>query len=198
MDGIKKKVKEKIKKYSKEEYLNGYIKNEFLTDDGRADILLNIDKEEDLFDSRTSEPQLAINNSIYEYIDEKSSMLNNDIYLKLCIISGVFNSKDKGKIKHIISEHYAIELYKAQKEYKRYKNKIFALVLSGLFFLTCYAIIALNFSSKFFIEVFGFLFSFTLWEAFETYIYTFNDIKLERESITQKLLMDVEFTNKEN
>ena len=42
MTNIEQKLKEKIKIYSKEEYLDGYIKNEFLTDDGNANIFLNI------------------------------------------------------------------------------------------------------------------------------------------------------------
>ena len=36
-------MKEKIRQYSNEHYLDGYIENEFLTQDGDADIYLNID-----------------------------------------------------------------------------------------------------------------------------------------------------------
>jgi hypothetical protein len=62
--------------------------------------------------------------------------------------------------------------------------------------LSVYAFIILNFSSKFFIEIFGFLFSFSLWKALETYIYTLNEIKYNRESITQKLIMEIVFIDK--
>lgn len=193
MENIKQKVKEKIKKYSNDAYLDGYIKNEFLTSDGNADILLVVNNRDELIDSRTVSPQLAINKSVFDFIDEKSSMLNNDIVLKLVIIGNCFSEKDKGKIKHIISEHYAIELYKIQKAYRRYKTKIFRLAMLGIIFLSCYAITSIGLSSMFFLEVFGFLFSFTLWEAFDTYIYPFSDLKLEREATTQKLIMEVEF-----
>ena len=196
MTSIKDKVKEKIKQYSNDEYLDGYIKNEFLTDDGDADILLHINSKDELFDSKTSDNQLDLKNDIYEYIDNKTSMLNNDIKLNLKIVSSKLNKNDEEKVKHIINEHYAIELYKIEKKYKRYKNIIFRLVLSGLLFLSTYALITFNFSSKFFIEIFGFLFSFTLWKALETFIYTLNEIKYERESITQKLIMEIVFDNK--
>ena len=198
MTNIKEQVKEKIKQYSNDEYLDGYIKNEFLTDDGDADIILHINNKDELFDSKTRDNQLDLKNDIYEYIDNKTSMLNNDIKLNLRIVSNKFSKKKKKKVKHIINEHYAIELYKIEKKYKRYKNIIFRLVLSGLLFLSTYALITFNFTSKFFIEIFGFLFSFTLWKALETYIYTLNEIKYERESITQKLIMEIVFDNKKD
>ena len=198
MTNIKEQVKEKIKQYSNDEYLDGYIKNEFLTDDGDADIILHINNKDELFDSKTRYNQLDLKNDIYEYIDNKTSMLNNDIKLNLRIVSNKFSKKKKKKVKHIINEHYAIELYKIEKKYKRYKNIIFRLVLSGLLFLSTYALITFNFTSKFFIEIFGFLFSFTLWKALETYIYTLNEIKYERESITQKLIMEIVFDNKKD
>lgn len=196
VNNIKEKVKEKIKEYSNEEYLDGYIKNEFLTDNGDADILLKINNKYELFDSRTQGNQLDLNANIYNYIDNKSSMLNNDIQLTLNIIGIDLEQSEKEKIKHMLNEHYAIELYKIQKEYKRYKTKIVCLIVLGLFFLACYALITFYFSSKFFIEVFGFLFSFTLWQAFETLIYPLGDIKLKRESATQKLIMGIKFSDK--
>ena len=193
MIDIKKRVKEKIKQYSNDEYLDGYIKNEFLTEDGDADISLKITSRNALFDARTEDNQLDLNSKIYEFIDKKICTLNNNIMVHLHIKGMNLNQHEQGMVKHIINEHYAIELYKVQKQYNRYKKKVFKLVILGLFFLTCYAIISFHFSSKFFIEVFGFLFSFTLWEAFDTLIYSFSDIKLQRESITQKLLMDIDF-----
>ncbi len=198
MNNIKEQVKEKIKKYSNEEYLDGYIKNEFLTDDGNADIVLNISNKEELFDSRTSGNQLDLNKKIYDYIEEKSSILNNDIQISLCITGVQLSLHEEGKIKHIINEHYAIELYKMQRKYSRYKRRIFKLALLGTFFLACYGIISLMFSSRFFLEVVGFLFSFTLWEAFDTLIYTLSEIKLHREAITQRLIMDIKFDEKSN
>ena len=193
MININDKVKEKIKQYSNDEYLDGYIKNEFLTDDGDADILLHIKNKNELFDSKTRGNQLDLRKEVYEYIDNKASMLNNDIKLNLRIFSDSISQNDEEKVKHIINEHYAIELYKIQKKYKKYKNRIFKLVFTGLLFLLVYALIVFNSTSKFLLEVFGFFFSFTLWKALETFIYTFSEIKIDRQSITQKLIMEIVF-----
>ncbi len=194
MNSIKDRVKEKIKEYSNEEYLDGYIRNEFLADDGNANIILKVNNKEELFNSKTSGNQLDLNPDIYEHLEQKASMLNNDIQLHLRIIGVKLNNRDEEIVRHIINEHYAIELYKIQRSYRRYKLEIIKHIVAGLFFVACYAFIALNFSSKFFIEVFGFLFSFTLWQAFETYMYTLEDIKYKREEITQKLIMDIDFS----
>ena len=195
MNNFKKQINEKIKLYSNEEYLDEYIKNEFLTDDGYSNIILRLRNKDDLFDYRTTGKQLDLDKSIYRYLEEKASMLNADEKLKLNIICDFLNNDEKEKVTHIIKEHYAIELYKIQKEYKRNMIKIFRLLLLGLLFLIIYALIAYNTKSKLFIEIFGFLFSFTLWEAFEYLIYDLSDIKRQRKSITEKLLMEIEFTN---
>ena len=193
MNNISKKVKEKIKQYSNEEYLDGYIKNEFLSSEGNANIILKVEKKDEIFDSKTVERQLNLRDDIYNYIDAKSAMLRNSIKLQLKIVGINLNSTEKERLKHIISEHYAIELYKIQKEYNIYKVKVIKLLLIGILFLVCYAMTFLITSNALFIDIFGFLFSFALWEAFDTLIFQISEIKLERESITQKLIMDIDF-----
>ena len=196
MNNIKKKVREKIKKYSNEEYLDGYIKNEYLTDNGNADIFLKINNRNELIDSRTIGNQLDLNKSVYDFIDDKVSMLNSNIKVSLHILEDNLTNIEQEKVKHIISEHYAIELYKIQKDYRRYTSKVFKLCYIGIVFLLFYIALALSFESSLFIEIFIFLFSFSLWEAFDTFIYAVSDIKIEREKITQKLIMDISFDNK--
>ena len=193
MNDFKNKVKEKIKLYSKDEYLDGYIKNEYLTKDGDADIYLNIESLDDLFDTRTSGNQIELNNDIYEFIENKTSMLENDTIINLHISGANLTSKEQGMVKHLFKEHYAIELYKTQKEYSKYRNKIIGLVFIGLIALLSYLIIYFVEDFSLLLEVFAFIFSFALWEAGDCIIYTLSDIKLEREAITQNLLMNVEF-----
>ena len=197
MNTFKQEMKKKIQEYSNESYLDGYIKNEFLTEDGDADIFLNINKKSELFDTRTVGNQLDLNNSIYEYIEEKSSMLDNDIKLNLHIIGIDLDQKEKESIKHIIKEHFAIELYKIEKEYLHYKTKIMKLILVGLLSLLSYALLYLYTDFEFFLEVFGFIFSFALWKGIEDIIYSLAAVKNKREAITQNLLMAVEFSNEE-
>ena len=191
MNNIKREVKDKINKYSNEKYLDGYIKNEFLTDDGDANIYIKLDNKDELFDKRTIGDQLDLNYKIYKYLDSKSAMLRNDIQINFHILGLELDQNEKEKIKHLFKEHYAIELYKIQKQYKRYKNKIMKLLLLGIIFLLIYALLTTYFNFNMFEEVFIFLFSFSLWEALDCIIYYFSDLKLNRESITQKLLINV-------
>jgi len=197
MKPFKKKVKEKIKQYSNEEYLDGYINDEFLTDDGKADIFLNINSLDELYDYKTAYAQTDLHEKVYKHIDAKASMLNNDIPLKLRIIGMKFDNKEQEQIKHIITEHYAIELYKIQKRYRRHRTKAINLLLLGIVFSMIYAIVALTIETVFIKEVLGFLFSFTLWEAFDEVLFTRGELKYYREVITQKLLMEVVFEDVE-
>ena len=190
---FKNKMYEKIKIYSDEKYLKDYINNEFLTDDGDADIFLKLENKDDLFDSRTIDNQLALNSSIYEYIEEKTSMLDSDIQIHLHILGLNLTNKEEEIVKHLIREHYAIELYKNQRQYQEYRNKIITLILLGVLCLICYAFLYFLTDFDFFMEVLGFLFSFSLWEAFDCLIYSFNDVKSDREAITQNLLIEVNF-----
>ena len=193
MNTFKKKMKEKIKIFSNDQYLDGYIKNEFLTDDGDADIFLKLHSKSELFDERTVGHQKELLNSVYEYIEDKTSVLSSSVKIHLHFIGVELNNREQGIARHILKEHYAIELYKIQKEYSKYRNKIIGLIIIGFLCLIAYLLLYLNTDFNFFLEVFGFLFSFSLWEAFDCYLYTFSDIKETRIAITQNLLMDVDF-----
>ena len=196
MSNFKEKMHEKINMYSNKEYLDGYIRNEFMTDDYDADLYLNIESNDELFDSRTSGRQLELNSDIYEYIEDKSSMLDSSVKLQLHILGGKFTSHEMGVIRHILKEHYAIELYKVQKEYTRIKNKIRNLILVGIISFILYALLFFLTDFEFGLEILGFLFSFSLWEGFDSMIYDFNEIKKNREDVTQNLLMSVSFDSK--
>jgi hypothetical protein len=193
---LKNKIREKIKKYSNKDYLEEYIKNEFFLENGKADIFINLHHINQLFDSRTSDTQLALNDDIYAFIENKSSVLDNDIQITLHIIGLDLSSKDEETVRHLIKEHYATELYKKQKEYNSNKSKIFNLFSIGIFFLCVYTAFYLLTNFELFKTLFVFLFSFSLWEAFDLFIFSFNNLKNESEIITQLLLMDVDFDKK--
>lgn len=197
MIDIKKELKDKIAKYSNREYLDGYINKEYLTDDGDADIFLRLRDKYELFDYRTVNEQLEVNKSIYSYVDDKSSMLDNDVQVNLHILGLDLEEHDQGKVKHIIKEHYAIELYKVQKKYRSIKNITILLALFGILMLVSYWLIYVTTKSTFLLEVFGFLFSFSLWKAFENILYIMKDLQYDSECIAQKLLMNVEFDKKQ-
>lgn len=193
MNNFKNRMKEKIKMYSNDEYLSGYIKNEFLTDDGDADIFLNIESKDELFDSRTVGDQLDLVSDVYDFIEEKTSMLENDVQIHLHIIGIDLDSKEQEAVKHILKEHFAIELYKVQKRYKRIKTKIFKLIFIGIISFISYLLFNLYVNYNFFLEVFGFLFSFALWEGLDSILYDFSEVKNDREAVCQNLLMNVDF-----
>lgn len=193
MSEFKRKMNEKIKIYSNKEYLDGYMKNEFLTHDNDADIFLKLDSIDELFDKRTVDHQKDLVSDVYNYIEDKTSMLDSDIQIELHILGLDLTSDEEELVKHIIKEHYAIELYKIQKEYVRYKNKIFKLILIGLISLLGYAFLYFNTTLDFLMEMFVFLFSFALWESFDSIIYDFNEVKEERKNVTQNLLLNVVF-----
>ena len=193
MKNIESKVREIINTYSHEDYLDGYIKSEFITEDGDADIYLKVNGEENLYDERTEAKQLDLNSNIYEYVESKSSMLDNNVPIKLHLTGVNLDKKKQEQVKHIFREHFAIELYKRQKKYIKIKNKISMLIILGLLFLTVYAVLYLYTKLDFFLEVFGFLFSFSLWQALESMIYDFSEVKDERQAVTQNLLIKIIF-----
>lgn len=193
MDNFQDKMKDKIRTYSKKEYLDGYIKNEFITEDGDADLFLNINTYNDLFDSRTTEKQLDLAYDVYDFIEEKSSVLPSDVKINLHIQGIELSSHKQGQVRHILKEHYAIELYKIERQYIRYRNKILALAITGILSFIAYTLIFFLSKNPFALEIFGFIFTFSLWKAIESYLYNLSDIKAEREAITQNLLIEVTF-----
>ena len=193
MNDFKITMKEKIKQYSNKQYLDGYIKNEYLTDDGDADIYINLTHKNQLFDERTSKNQLDLVSDIYDFVEEKTSMLDSSVQIQFHITGLHLSKEDQGRVQHIIKEHYAIELYKVQKEYLKFRNEIIKLIIIGFVCLICYGFLYFFTTFDFFMEMFCFLFSFALWEGFENIIYDFRDVRELRQDITQNLLMHVVF-----
>lgn len=193
MSEFKEKMKEKIKQYSNEQYLDGYIRNEFLTKDGDADIFINVDEKYDLFDSWTVGAQTDLEKDVYDYVEEKTAMLGNHVPINLHIIGCEFTPHEQGIVRHVIKEHYAIELYKVQQQYTELKHKIIGLVCVGIISFILYSFLYFLEDFNYLVEIFGFLFSFSLWEAMDCVIYSFSEIKEEREAVTQNLLMNVDF-----
>ena len=193
MNDFKTTMKEKIKQYSNKQYLDGYIKNEYLTDDGDADIYINLTHKNQLFDERTSKNQLDLVSDIYDFVEEKTSMLDSSVQIQFHITGLHLSKEDQGRVQHIIKEHYAIELYKVQKEYLKFRNEIIKLIIIGFASLVCYGFLYFFTTFDFFMEMFCFLFSFALWEGFENIIYDFRDVRELRQDITQNLLMHVVF-----
>ena len=193
---FKKKMNEKIKEYSNEKYLRGYIENEYDLNENGANIYMQIFSKNELFDSRTIGKQKSLTDNLYNFIESKSAMLDNDIPLNLQIIGYSFPSRAQEEIRHLIKEHYSIELYKVQKEYKKTLKKTTYLMLIGFIFLLIYVSIILFTESNVASEIFAFLFTYTLWEALHGIIYVLSKLKAKRAAITQTLLMNVEF--KEN
>lgn len=195
MNKFQKKIKDKIKIYSDKEYFDGYLENEFLTDDEDADIYLNLSDIDELIDSRTSGRQIELTSDFYEYVESKSSILDNNVQIDLHIKGLDISSKQQGMIKHIVKEHYGVELYKAQKEYNKIKRKVQNLFAIG--FVTALLYFSLEFFTDFelgfLLEVLSFTFSFSLWEAFDAMLYTLSELRYEREATAQNLLMNITF-----
>ena len=193
MKDFKDTMKEKIKQYSNKQYLDKYIEDEYLTDDGDADIFIKLTNKNQLFDQRTVGKQLDLVEDIYKFVESKTSMLDSTVQIQLHIIGLDLSKTEKEKVQHIIKEHYAIELYKIQKEYNKCHKEILKLIIIGIFSLSFYAFLSLNTTLDFFMEVFCFIFSFALWQGFENIIYDLKDVKEIRRDITQNLLMNVTF-----
>ena len=193
MNNFKATMKEKIKQYSNQEYLDNYIRNEYLTDENHADIFMKLSNKNQLFDERTMDKQFDLLNDVYEFVEHKTSMLDSSVQIRFHIIGLDLSEKEQEKVKHTIKEHYAIELYKIQKEYIKYRNEILVLILIGILSLLFYAFLYFNTTWDFFMEVFCFIFSFALWQGIENMIYDFKDVRVLRKDITQNLLMHVSF-----
>lgn len=193
MNDFKIKMKNKIKDYSNDYFMDDYIKKEFDINNGNANIYIYLNNIDELVDSRTRGNQTELLSSIYEYFESKSSMLENDIKITFHIEGLNLTDNDRLLVRNLFKEHYSIELYKAQNEYKDIKNKILKLIVLGLSSFILYLIFFFNSNFEFFLEVFGFIFSFALWEGFDAMIYSLSEAEDIREAVTQNLLTEIVF-----
>ena len=193
MTDFQKKVQEKINLYSKKTYLNGYMEDEYTISNGFADVYLYVTEIEELYDTRTMGKQLDLRPDIYEYVENKTSMLDNDIQIRLHIVGYDVDSKEANTIKHIFKEHYAIELYKAQKNYKNSLTKTIGLLLFAVLVTAMYFVLLKFTDLSFTAEFLSVIFSFTIWEAISRFIFELPELNNTREAVTQNLLIDISF-----
>ena len=218
MNDFKKKMNEKIKLYSNDKYLEKFAQackdnnirlsneniNEIMMSTSISDddklafkniigkFRLATDKSE-LFDYRTMGDQLSLNSNVYEYIEDKTSMLENDVKINFHVRCPDVSKKEQEIVRHIFKEHYAIELYKIQKIYTRYRNKAISLIFIGVISFIMYIFLFFQDGFDMFQEIFAFLFSFSLWEGFDSLIYNLSDTRYEVGNVTQNLLLEVVF-----
>lgn len=199
MKDFKKKMHEKIKLYSNKSYLDKFFLDEFEMENGEAHLYLYLNDKSELFDYRTMDKQLSLNSDIYEFIDDKTSMLDNDIKIILHLRCPDLDNRDEENVRHIFKEHFAVELYKIQKDYSRCRNKTIGLAVIGLISFIIYILLCLygNDLSIMFTEIFAFLFSFSLWEAIDSLIYNLSDTRFEVGNVTQNLLIEIDFMEDE-
>ncbi len=193
MNDFKKKMNEKIKLYSNEKYLEKFFENEFEMSEGEAHVYMYLNDKSELFDYRTMGDQLSLNSCVYEYIEDKTSMLENDVKINFHVRCPDVSKREQELVRHIIKEHYAIELYKIQKVYTRYRNKVISLIFIGVISFIMYIFLFFQDGFDMFQEIFAFLFSFSLWEGFDSLIYDLSDTRHEVGNVTQNLLLEIEF-----
>ena len=120
-------------------------------------------------------------------------MLENDVKINFHVRCPDVSKKEQEIVRHVIKEHYAIELYKIQKIYTRYRNKAISLIFIGVISFIMYIFLFFQDGFDMFQEIFAFLFSFSLWEGFDSLIYNLSDTRYEVGNVTQNLLLEVVF-----
>lgn len=181
MNKMKRKLDKKIKKYeSSMEPIKDYIFDEYINEDDKIQIDINVYNGFDIFDPLSMGKQKDLNKEIYDFIDEKIHMIPHKYEICICFHNSNLTKKDEKEIKSIIEEHYYLILQEKRFNLRINTIKILSLTVIGVVLLSLYFILEIHSNKPVFMEFLSIAGSFALWEAVDFYLLERRGLEIER------------------
>lgn len=192
MNKTKRKLNEKIKKYeSSMKPIQDYFFHEYINEDNRIQIDINIYKEFDIFDPLSMGKQKDLNKEIYDFIDEKIHMIPYKYEICICFHNSNLAKKEEKEIKSILEEHYYLILQEKRINLRINTIKIISLTVIGMLLLSLYFILEIKSNNPVFMEFLSIAGTFSLWEAVDFYLLERRELKIERLNAGQVALSQI-------
>jgi len=192
MNKTKRKLNEKIKKYeSSTKPIQDYFFHEYINEDNKIQIDINIYKEFDIFDPLSMGKQKDLNKEIYDFIDEKIHMIPHKYEICICFYNSNLTKKEEKKIKCILEEHYYLILQEKRINLRINTIKIISLTVIGILLLSLYFILEIKSNNPVFMEFLSIAGTFSLWEAVDFYLLERRGLKIERLNAGQVALSQI-------
>ena len=171
---------------------------EYLCDDGRAQIDVNLFDGAELFNPLTYQKQRDLSGAIYELIDEKLYTIPLKYPVRICFHGHVPDGDTQQTVREVIQEHYMYTLRDKKEDLRINRLKTIGLAIFGVILLTLYFALELSASNPVFMELLSIAGWVAAWEAVESWFLERKSIKLEYLSAGQAVLAEVAFSNANN
>ncbi len=168
---------------------------EYLCDDGRAQIDVNLFDGAELFNPLTYQKQRDLNSAIYELIDEKLYTIPLKYPVRICFHGHVPDGDTQQTVREVIQEHYMYTLRDKKEDLRINRLKTIGLAIFGVILLTLYFALELSASNPVFMELLSIAGWVAAWEAVESWFLERKSIRLEYLSAGQAVLAEVAFSN---
>ncbi|MCC3868282.1 hypothetical protein [Terrisporobacter mayombei] len=192
MNKTKRNLDEKIKKYeSSMKSIQDYFFHEYINEDNKIQIDINIYKGFDIFEPLSMGKQKDLNKEIYDFIDEKIHMIPHKYEICICFYNSNLTKKEEKEIKSIIEEHYYLILREKRINLRINTIKILSLTVIGVLLLSLYFILEIHSNKPVFMEFLSIAGSFALWEAVDFYLLERRGLEIERLDVGQVALSQI-------
>ncbi len=187
------KIYKIIDKYADKDFLREYIKKEYINEDGTAVIHIRLYEGLNLYEGMSYGDQLELNPDIYKFIDSKAKIIPAHIPIKLVFNGRKLEKEEQEKIKYLIDEHYAIELFNQQKDIRITRKKVRRLFAIGVgIFILCFYLSGFG-KYNFLTDILRIVGTFSLWELTNMALLRKKDIDMQTLHIAKMLIHEFEF-----
>ena len=173
--------------------LRQYIDQEYMDADGYAVIDIALYDGFARYHPLSLGRQLDLNEEIYDFIEQKASIIPAQLPLKLSFHGGNLDAAEQERVRQLLTEHYTVCLHDKLWDKRINRRKLVGMSAVGLFFLSLYFYFALKREDGLFLEVLSVVGSFALWEAADSLMLERRDINAEIRNIAQHLTQEVVF-----
>lgn len=167
---------------------------EYLCEDGRAQIDVNLLDGAELFNPLTYQRQRDLSGAIYELIDEKLYTIPLKYPVRICFHGQVPDEETQQAVRDVIREHYMYTLRDKKEDLRINRLKTICMALFGVILLTLYFALELSASNPVFMEFLSIAGWVAAWEAVESWFLERKSIRMEYLCAGQAVLSEVAFS----
>lgn len=168
--------------------------DEFLCEDGKAQIDLNLNDGIELFNPLSFGKQRDLNSAVHELIDAKLHMIPLIYPIRICFHGKLPDSHEQQEIREVIRRHYSDILCDKKEDLRINLLKTVIMTIFGVALLTIYFALELTLSNPVFMEFLSIAGWVAAWEAVDSWFLQRKAIRMEYLSAGQAVLSEVRFS----
>lgn len=188
-----------IKKLDKKlPMLEEMFTDEYLCEDGKAQIDVNLCKDAEIFHPLSFGKQHDLTNEIYSLIDEKLHVIPLKYAVRICFCGQILSEKQQKEVQGLLLQHYLRSLRNKKADLRVNFIKTMWMTIVGILLLSIYFALDLIASNPVFMEFLSIAGWVAAWEAVDSWFLQRKALRIEYWHAGRAALCEVVFSKEDD